>query len=332
MNRPEPDSPEAVRRSEEAARWLVLCDRGLTAAEQDDFLQWLAADQRHGEWLAVHRAVVADFTALAQWHPEHSSEPNPDLLAPPRRGIRRRVPLVLAAAAAVAIGLALWRGAPDSASTPLARRLLEDGSAVELNRGAAVRDVFNARERRVELLNGEAFFSVAKNPERSFVVQAAGVAVRAIGTEFSVRLDAGGVEVIVTEGRVEVRQENEDGVPRSTAGDATIVDAGQKATVSLATNASPQVTAATPAQIQRHLGWQAQLLDFSSAPLAVAVAEFNRRNRVQFVIADAELATLPIIASIRSDNIEGFIQFLAAAPGVQIERREPDAVIVRRKR
>ena len=35
-----------------AAEWLVLCDRGLTAAEQDRFLDWLAADPRHGEWFA----------------------------------------------------------------------------------------------------------------------------------------------------------------------------------------------------------------------------------------------------------------------------------------
>ena len=74
------------------------------------------------------------------------------------------------------------------------------------------------------------------------------------------------------------------------------------------------------------------MLDFSSAPLAVAVAEFNRRNRVQFVLADAELGALPIVASIRSDNVEGFAKFLAAAPGVRIERRGATEIVVHRKR
>jgi transmembrane sensor len=333
VKRPEPDSPEADRRSEAAAEWLARRDRGLTAAEQDEFLQWLADDPRHGEWLALHRAVVADFTALAQWRPEHSEEPNPDLLAPQRRRGRWLVPVGLAAAAAIAIGLALWRGGPDSPPAPLARRLLEDGSSVELNRGAVVRHAFTAKERRVELVSGEAYFSVAKNAERPFVVRAGGVDVRAIGTAFSVRLDAGAVEVVVTEGRVGVHHEK-DGAPMTpaAAAPATLVDAGQKATVSLESTASPQVSAATPVQISRHLSWQAQLLDFSSAPLAVAVAEFNRRNQIQFEIADPELAAMPIVASIRSDNVEGFAQFLAAAPGVQIERRGDDAIIVRRKR
>jgi transmembrane sensor len=328
MKRPEPDSPEAERRSLAAAEWLACHDRGLSAAEQDEFLQWLAADPRHGEWLALHRSVLADFTALARWRPEHSEEPNPDLLAPRRRPVRWLVPTLFAAAAALVLGLVIWRGEP-RAPEPLARRLLEDGSAVELNRGAIVRDAFTGHERLVELVAGEAYFAVAKNPDRPFVVRAGGVDVRAVGTAFSVRLEAGAVEVLVTEGRVDVRQEPERR-PADAAG--TLVDAGQKATISRAAVAPPQLSPATAAQMSRHLGWQAQLLDFSSAPLAVAVGEFNRRNRIQFEIADPELAALPIVASIRSDNVEGFAQFLAAAPGVQIERRGDDTIVVRRKR
>ncbi|MEO7412778.1 MAG: FecR domain-containing protein [Opitutaceae bacterium] len=333
MKRPEPESPEADRRSQEAAEWLVRRDRGLTAAEQDEFLQWLAADPRHGEWLALHRAVVADFTALARWRPEHSNEPNPDLLAPRRPRVRWFAPAALAAAAVITVAFVLWHGGASSPVQPLARRLLEDGSSVELNRGAVVRDAFTANERRVELVSGEAYFSVTKNSERAFVVRAGGVAVRAIGTAFSVRLDASIVEVIVTEGQVGVTREEDPVRSTTVAGEkTTLVDAGQKATIPLVAAVAPAVRPATPEQISRHLGWQAQLLDFSSAPLAVAVAEFNRRNRVQFEIADAELAAMPVVASIHSENVEGFVQFLAAAPGVQIERRGDETIILRRKR
>lgn len=340
MKRPEPDSAEASRRSQEAAEWLARRDRGLTAAEQDEFLQWLAADPRHGEWLALHRAIVADYAALAQWRPEHSEEPNPDLLAPQRR-IRWLVPAVLtAAAAAIAIGFVLRPAVSPSAvaEVPLARRLLEDGSSVELNRGAVVRDAFTAKERRVELVSGEAFFSVAKNPERPFIVRVGGVDVVAVGTAFSVRLDTGAVEVLVTEGRVGVRREDDHAAPLpvaaavSTEGGATLVDAGQIANVSLTVDAPPEVSAATPAQLSQRLGWQAQLLDFSSAPLSVAVAEFNRRNRIQFEIADAELAAMPVVVKLRSDNVDAFARFLADTPGVQLERRGADTIIVRRTR
>lgn len=333
MKRPEPDSPESGRRSHAAAEWLVRCDRGLSPTEQDEFLEWLAADPRHGEWLAVHRATVADFTALAHWRPEHSEEPNPDLLAPPRRHRRWLVPLLLAASVAIAIGSAFWPRASSAPAASQARRLLEDGSSVELNRGTVVHHAFTPTERRVELVTGEAFFSVTKDAARPFVVHAGGIDVRAVGTAFSVRLDSGAVEVLVTEGRVGVRHEK-DGPSHGAAADGatTYVGAGEKATVARAAGTPPEVSVATSIQISRHLGWQAQWLDFSSAPLAVAVAEFNHRNRVQFEIADADLAALPIIALIRSDNVEGFAQFLAAAPGVQVERRSDELIIVHRRR
>jgi len=75
MRRPEPESPGADARSRAAAEWLVRRDRGLTAAEQDEFLQWRAADPRHGEWFALHRGTGGDFSALAHWPPEPSEEP-----------------------------------------------------------------------------------------------------------------------------------------------------------------------------------------------------------------------------------------------------------------
>jgi transmembrane sensor len=92
-----------------------------------------------------------------------------------------------------------------------------------------------------------------------------------------------------------------------------------------------EIVAVTAAELARLLAWQPQLLDFSSAPLEKAVAEFNRRNRVQLVLADSTLAAMPIVASIRSDNVEGFVRILAAVPGVTIERPAADTIVVRRR-
>jgi transmembrane sensor len=346
VKRPEPASPEAELRSQAAADWLVRRDRGLSAAEQDEFLQWLAADPRHGEWFALHRGIVADFTALAQWRPEHSEEPNPDLLAPPHRRIHWLAPALLAAAALLAVAFVWWRETPATpelssvAALELKRRILEDGSSVELNHGAVVTTEFSSTERRATLVRGEALFTVAKNPSLPFIVRAGGVDVRAIGTAFSVRLDPAAVEVLVTEGRVALAR-TEDGTQR--AGNRkpsqssvlglppSEIAAGQRATLSLTSAEPPQVVTISPQTIAQQLNWQPTLLDFSSAPLSAAVAEFNRRNRVQFVLADAELAAMPIVASIRSNNVEGFAKFLAAAPGVQIERRGATEIVVSRK-
>lgn len=356
MKRPEPDSPEAEARSVTAAEWLVKRDRGLSASEQDEFLQWLAADPRHGEWFALHRHLVGDFNCLAQWCPEHSDEPNPDLLARPQRRVRWLVPVVLAGAAAacLAVSVTLWRswapGADHDAATAAAfaaaggyeRRILEDGSTVELNRGAVVAVKFTPGERRILLTQGEALFTVTKNAARPFIVHAGGVDVRAVGTAFNVRLDANAVEVLVTEGSVQLKQPSskipEHPAARSAASEAAataveppLVSAGQRATISRASAAPPpQIAPVTVEETSRALAWQVQLLDFSSVPLARAIAEFNRRNRVQFRLADEALAQMPIVASIRSDNVEGFAKVLEQTPGVLVERGDGE-IVLRRK-
>jgi transmembrane sensor len=155
------------------------------------------------------------------------------------------------------------------------------------------------------------------------------VVVRAVGTAFSVRLDAGSVDVLVTEGRVTIERPTAIG---TNAPEPALISAGQRATVPLATAVPPTVVPVTPQVIAQQLNWQPQRLDFSSAPLSVALAEFNHRNRVQFVLADADLATVPIVASIRSDNVEGFARFLESSPMIVVERRNGAEIVLHRRR
>ncbi len=318
-----------------AAAWVSRRDRGLTPTEQDEFFQWLAADPRHGERLARHQRGWSQLAHLAQWRPEHGAEPNADLLAPPARAPQRSrkllrwlAPLTLAAAAS----LALVFFAPRDASAPAAvaaepgyrQQVLDDGTLVELNRGAALTVAFTVAERRVQLTHGEALFTVAKNPARPFVVDAGGVTVRAVGTAFNVRLGPAEVDVLVTEGRVQLDR------PAAPLAAPPLVVAGQRAVVPLADHA-PVTTAVSRAEIDRLLAWQPKLLEFVSTPLTDVAAEFNRRNRVQLVVADPALAALPIGASFRSDNVDGFVRLLEASFGVRVERTDTTITLRRAK-
>ena len=170
---------------------------------------------------------------------------------------------------------------------------------------------FTAAVRRVRLERGEAHFAVTKDPARPFLVNAAGIEVRAVGTAFNVRVGAVTLEVLVTEGRVQLNSQ-----PAATAGAATagsppppslipVLEARQRAVVSLgAATQPPQIDTLTPGEIERVLAWQHRLLNFTAMPLREIVAEFNRRNVVQLVVADPELASVRISAAFRSDNSE----------------------------
>ncbi|MFI5336249.1 MAG: FecR family protein [Opitutales bacterium] len=318
----------------EAAAWVIKRDRGLTAAEQDGYFQWLAADPRHGEWMARHQQTWQEFNLLAQWKPEHSPEPNPDLLARHRRAAVRYVWFgALAAAACLTLALyvwAPWRSAtppPDSLTATITasgygRRVLPDGSVVELNRGARMEIAYTPAERHVNLLQGEASFTVAKNKQRPFVVRAAGVDVRAVGTAFNVRLDDRQVEVLVTEGRVQVNDASrgQSLLKPVSRGTIPVLEAGHMVVVAALPVSPVPPVAVTPGETAHLLAWQPQLLDFNSTPLAEVVTNFNRRNTVQIVIGDAELRDMPIVASFRSDNVDGFVRLLELTSAVHAER------------
>jgi transmembrane sensor len=72
----------------------------------------------------------------------------------------------------------------------------------------------------VDLAQGEAWFQVAKAPDRPFTVTAGRVRVQAVGTAFNVRRAGVGVDVVVTEGTVKVWSEGAE---------PQLVKAGQRA-------------------------------------------------------------------------------------------------------
>ncbi|PTX97675.1 FecR domain-containing protein [Opitutus sp. ER46] len=342
---------DAARIADEAAAWVLRVDRGLSPPEQDAYSEWLAQDPRHGQQIARFRRHWQRLDALAQWRPEHSAQPNPDLLSPPlRRRVLRFWPAA-ATLAAAAIVAALWLPRPVATPHPAAprvvaanpaapaepvmrpivpsegERVLPDGSRVELNRDATITTQFTATERRVVLERGEAHFTVQKDPARPFFVVARGLEVRAVGTAFNVRVDAAVVEVLVTHGRVQLEQptaaENAPGRREPVA-----LDVRQRAVVALTAPAAPQVATLTAGEIARVMAWQHRLLDFTAVPLREVVDEFNRRNVVQLVL-DPALATLRVSAAIRSDNVEGFVHLLEAGFGVRIERRSDSEIVLR---
>jgi transmembrane sensor len=320
----------------EAALWVVRLERGLTAAEQDEFLDWLGADFRHGEALTQQKAGWTRLDLLADWRPMHGARPNRDLLAPSPPGAVSRgwrhaawfIPSALAAAAAVALGVFFSRpeNPMDATIAPgqialIERRTLEDGSVVELNRGAELRVSFSAGERHIELSRGEAHFQVAKDPKRPFTVRAGTVTVRAVGTAFNVQRRTASVDVVVTEGTVDVRTPKPAHPGEREAAEVARVEAGHRCVVSLAPDSPLAVVAVTPEDTARLLAWQPTVLDFAEAPLSAIIAEFNRRNApFQISVDDPALADLPLSASLRSDHVEGFLRLLEGGFGLEVER------------
>jgi transmembrane sensor len=336
-----------------AADWLARRFAGLTPDEVAEFECWRAADRRHA---AAYAELEAAWCALDRVRlPETAvGNPDPDALAPRgARPIRLRLMSVLAAAAAAAVVMAgvgwSWLGSKGGGESgrlaashtdllitavgEVQKLDLPDGSVVRVNTDSRVEVDYSAAERRVRLLRGEAHFAVAKNPARPFFVEASGVAVRAVGTAFNVRLRPETIEVLVTEGKVRVADlagdESLIAPPLSPAAVAapSLLLAGERAVIPVAvpkgaTRVPVLVAPMAPAEIGRALAWQDRRIEAVAAPLAEIVAEFNRYNRAKLVVDDPELAVRRFGGSFRADDPETFVRLLETRFGLHAERRE----------
>lgn len=336
---PQPSFHDAVR--ETAAGWTVRRDRGLSAAESVEFELWLAADPRHAA--AMQRANFA--WAMLDRLPESAATP---VLAAAtrRRSFWRRafVGASLAAAAAVTVIAVLQARRSTSASTNVAsvadaaaaprQVTLSDGSVVELNRGSKIAEHFTAAERRVTLVQGEAHFSVTKNPTRPFVVRAGNVDVRAVGTAFNVNLQSAAVEVLVTEGIVKLNAAPESSHGADVPDSIPLLNPGQRAVVALSPM-SPEsavvVTTVNQAEIARTLSWQEPLLRLTGATLAEVAANFEHRTGRRVVLADPALAGLRLGGRFRSDDVDGFANVLATTLEIDVERAADGTLVLRKK-
>lgn len=236
------------------------------------------------------------------------------------RWMRARTVSGLAAALLIAVGIGSFvvmqradRNVSQSYATAIGgmgSSVLPDGSRVELGADSRITTSYTGRLRTVSVDSGEAFFNVAKDPQRPFLVTAGGMQVTAVGTAFNVRFHPGRVVVAVSEGKVQLDGESAkdaDGLPGAgrSAGPTPLI-AGQQAVYS---SASGSVTVA-----QIHLAdvasWRSGVLKYVHEPLGSVAADLSRYYVKRIVINNAALSDLPFTGTVFSTRIEDALHAL----------------------
>jgi transmembrane sensor len=305
-------NPSASEIDDEAADWAARVDAHGLDIEHDPELQvWLRGDARRPG--ALLRAQAA-LSFLDRGRALANVSPSVDAVTaerPNRRAVIAGAGGALAAALVGGVGF--WTLRPQRLDTRLGeiRRVpLADGSLVAINTKTTLEVAMKPKARRVVLKEGEAWFQVAKDPTRPFVVAAGQVRVRAVGTAFSVRRDeaGAGVDVMVTEGVVEAWIEGDESSRRR-------VSAGSR--IMLASTASPTV-AESPSEIERSLAWRNGEIALDGESLEQAAKLFNRYNSRQIVIDDPVLARETFVGLFQTNEPESFAAAVAASLGVAV--------------
>jgi transmembrane sensor len=325
---------------DQAAAWFARQRVApLSESEEAEFATWLKFD-------AAHATAWSEYERI--WDRIETVRDDPRMLAiredarrhaVRRIGARRTRSLAVALAASVVVGIAIWWGgdgtgdrpnagvrvaqtptnpAPSSdlireAATQVGERsllVLADGSKVTLNTASAVRADYTGHDRRLVLVRGEAYFEVAKDPTRPFVVTAGSRQVIAVGTAFAVRLQDRQVRVTLVEGKVRV-------IPTATPGWQSASDRSSAEPVMLVAGSALVADASGAEHVERldtarATSWRSGKLIFEGERLADVVAEMNRYSTEQLEISDPKLAERQVSGVFEPAEAHAFAKALEA--------------------
>ncbi|WP_455184574.1 FecR family protein [Azospirillum palustre] len=331
------DGSDGDRLFSEANAWFFrLQSDDHTPAERAAFAEWLARSPAHADAWSGLQTLLHDLKepARAAHRDARRAAYAGFRSAPSRRpaaaGVRR-----FAAAMAVLLavgGLGVWRGptlyqdAVADQVTPAGQRrtlILPDGSTAEMNGGTALALDFRDSERRVRILRGEAWFHVARDPDRPFVVDGGAGTARVLGTQFSVRREDGRTTVTVGDGLVEVAA-HPGTDSRAPWPDSVRLHAGESAEAGPLGLSGPR--AADPAVA---FAWRQGQIVFRQQSLASVIAALNGQWPGRVVLLNDEAAERVVSGVFALDRPDAVFDALERGLGVHATRITPYLTLLR---
>lgn len=163
--------------------------------------------------------------------------------------------------------------------------MLPDGSIVILNSLSQLSypEKMDGDTREVSL-NGEAYFDVIKNPQKTFIVNVKDLDIKVLGTKFNIEAYETQESITTTlfEGAVSVNLDN---------GYTKQLEPGQQATYNKIKN---EIDVQSPANIDGKLEWQTGILTFENEKLFNILDVLGREHNVSFDISDNQLKQLRV--------------------------------------
>lgn len=201
-----------------------------------------------------------------------------------------------------------WFADHATARGELARVVLPDGSVALLDSHSAIDFTRGDGVRRIDLLQGAAWFEVAHDAEHPFEVHAGDGVATAVGTAFGVRRDGDDAIVSVTEGRVRVAHGDR----------ATILAAGREGGWDRG-----HLAQAHRLDEGTRLGWRDRRIVIEGMPLGKALDELERYRPGYVVLLDDDASPKPVSGVFSTERTDAAIDILARTQGLRVTRLTP---------
>ena len=334
----------------EAAAWLAQLETAeMDSADLAALREWMGRSRRHVAELRRIAQLSASMNVMNDFAgPLEEAAATFEPVVRQRPGIRLYPALGLAMVFVAMLTLLTQFSRDEPEPRSLVTRVgeyvehtLADGSHIALNTDSRLEVAFTAEVREVTLLEGEALFTVAKDPGRPFVVNAGSRRITAVGTVFLVRVGATEVEVAVTEGMVALYATTAAVVDAALSPDSPDrpdrpdsiepVHLRERQSLKLPMNEQePQLNIKTisDSDLRRKLAWREGLLDFYRTPLTEVVSEVSRHTGMRISILDPELREREFDGLFRVGETELLLQALAVHGDIRLTRVGADTVLL----
>jgi transmembrane sensor len=196
-----------------------------------------------------------------------------------------------------------------------AKIALIDGSILHLNTNTRVRVRYTPSARQLQLLGGELFIEVAKDPQRPLTVQTEAFSATAVGTAFGVAATpaqqwvevAQGEVVVNSSGRAEYLARGDSDVSRTQA-----LFAGEKLQLDEESSGVDSIKFGT----EEVASWRGGQLFYRDIALRDLIADLNRYHRQQLVVHDSSLASIRLSAVLNSNDHPAAVAALSTSLGL----------------
>lgn len=332
---------------EQAMEWIILLDdRQLDQDEIEAFLDWLDASPGHRPEFIQLAKLWGGMDVMSQLSHLIPLDQQSEVDEAKKWKSKWRPQWVAMAASLVFVSLIgvfmampdieqwdfVYSSSVDAYSTKVGVQntiRLADNSVINLNTDSSVKVDYREHSRDIYLERGEAHFDVEHDPKRPFIVHVGDGMVRAVGTAFNIHYDEGIVDVLVTEGVVEVTAslgESEIAKPEYVAASGqaqekamtrTSIGVGQ--TVAFK-EVIRSVDTVAPKEIERKLAWKNGMLIFEGDYLEHAIKMITRYTDTQILIKDPSIRNVQVGGYFKTGEIDAMLDTFETSFGIKVTR------------
>ncbi len=191
---------------------------------------------------------------------------------------------------------------------------LPDGSTITLNKNATVKypKKFTGSTREVTL-DGEAFFNVAPDKQKPFIIHANEADIEVVGTSFNVKTNTNQTEVVVETGVVQVSKKLK----------GVVLNPKEKATVKKNT----ELPIKEKTEDELHNYYRTKAFVCNNTPLSRLVPVLNDAYGANIVISNTELNDLRITTTFNNESLDNILEVLSGTFNINIVKKDGQIVL-----